>query len=145
MEFLNGQSLITVIGFLLTGGVLAKAIEVFFIPKSKKVDVAAAVTQDLYEEHRRLTKDLSDLKKEFDEWKQKYWDLYENYKQLSFEATAQNNEQKKEIERLTKRVQELTGYKSQTQLINKLRKGLTQFATHQDKDKVIEIFKNELL
>jgi chromosome segregation ATPase len=147
MELFTVQNVISVLGLLITGGVLAKLMDVFLIPKSKKLDIeldmAADIRKELYSERNLLNEEINKLKDEFDKWKKEYWDLYENYKNLNSEYSAQ----KKEIDRLNKRIKELENYKLQAQkiIINKVQKALAEFTNEEDRDRIIGVIKNELL
>lgn len=69
------------------GGAGLKAMEVWLTRGKTKDDTAAALRKELREEVQGLRNELNNVEKELDEWKQKYYDLLDQFVKVKNEVS----------------------------------------------------------
>lgn len=103
MNFSN-EALIALIGTLF-GGVGLKTVEAILAKNNRKLDDAAQIRKELREETAALKVELKNLRQELDEWKEKYFNTFNENSELKFrlESLQEDNLE------LTKKYNELYG------------------------------------
>jgi hypothetical protein len=96
MQFLTGETAVALIGAV-GGGMFVKLIDRHYQLKEKDMDAGAHLRGELHDEIVSLKTDLKNVQRELDDWRKKYYRLFERHVLLK----VINNGLRQRIEGLT--------------------------------------------
>lgn len=108
------ETILTFAGLLISGGVVTKFIDAFWISKKDKTDTDLQAKRESVENNVKLIEQLQDLviqninrqnelQKDLDYWRREYNELHKQY----LAAIEENSSLKAQIDKLTKKLEEM--------------------------------------